>query len=144
MADPVTAALVLQAGKSVADGAAGAAQAQGERQRASANSYIAQTRAIQTDTVARQGMESELATMRAVFGANQQRANVSTLQLLQELRDARMRERRINVGNEQSRAADWRMEARNQGRRATASMASGVIGAGPSMFDMVDYRSGNG
>lgn len=140
MADPVTIGLALSAGSAVAQGAAGYQAAKGEQQRAEINSYIGRTRALQTDTTARQGLESELGSIRAAMGANQQRPGVGTLEMINELREVRGRERRINVANRNSEAADWRMAGRNSGNAATSSMALGLIKAGPSLFDLYDYK----
>lgn len=135
-------ALGLQAGTSIAGGLAGQAQAQGEQQRANINAYIARTRAMQTDTVARQGMESELGAARAALGANEQRTSVPVLELLNEIRTTRERERRITTGNENTRAADYRLQGRNAAARGTASMLSGFARAGPSLFDLSQLNSG--
>lgn len=129
-------ALGLQAGSSIAGGLAGNAAAQGEKQRADINSFIARTRALQTDTVARRDMESELATTRAALGANEQRMNVPVLELLNEIRSTRERERRISTGNENTRAADFRLQGQNAAARGTASIFGGLAGAGPSLFDL--------
>lgn len=141
MADPVTVGLGLSAGKSLAEGIAGRNAAKAEQERANINAYIGRTRAIQTDTTSRQGLEDELGSMRAVMGANQQRPGVGTLEMLTELREARGRERRINVGNRNTEAADWRMAGRNAGKQARAAMTLGLIKAGPSLFDMYDLKS---
>lgn len=135
MADPVTAiALGAQAVGGIAGGMAGRAEAEGERKRAEINAYIGRTRALQTDTVARQNMESELGSFRAAFGG--MTPNVGALELLNEIRDMRGRERRIEVGNRMSEAADWRMQAANAGVRGRAAMIGGFMKAGPSLFDL--------
>lgn len=141
MGDPVTLALGAQAGSSIMGGLAGAAEAKGEKQRAEINSYIGRTRAIQTDTEARQGLNDELATMRATFSANQQRPGVGTLEIFNDLRQQRSRERRIEYGNRMAEAADWKMAAKNAQAKATGAIFGGLAGAGPSMFNLYDYQS---
>lgn len=138
MATPVI-ALALQAGTAVAGGMAARAQAKGEQERAQINSYIGRTRALQTDTTSRQGLESELGSIRAAMGANQQRPGVGTLEMINELRDVRGRERRINFGNRNAEAADWALAGRNAGGRAKAALGLGLIKAGPSLFDLYQY-----
>ena len=88
MGDPVTMALGAQVGSSIFGGLSGAAEAKGEKQRAEANAYIGRTRAIQTDTDARQGLNDELATMRATFATNDQKPGVGTLAIFNELRSS--------------------------------------------------------
>lgn len=142
MGDPVTMAFVAQGGSSIFGGLAGAAEAKGEKQRAETNAYIGRTRAIQTDTEARQGLNDELASMRATFAANSQKPGVGTLAIFNELRKQRGRERRIEVGNRMAEVADWKMAGKNAQAKASASVMGGIIGAGPSMFDLYQYKKG--
>ena len=138
--DPVSASLALSAASSGAQGLAGRQKAKGEQERAGINAYIGRTRALQTDTVGRQDLESELGTMRNAFAAGGQSPGVGTLEVVQELRRVRDRERRINVGNRNSEAADWSMQERNAGGAARSALLGGVIGAGPSLFDLSNYK----
>lgn len=140
MGDPVTMALGAQAGSSIFGGLAGAAEAKGEKKRAEINAYIGRTRAIQTDTDARVGLNDELATMRAALAANGQRQNVGTMALFDELRRQRGRERRVEVGNRMSEVADWKMAGKNASAKASGAMFGGLIKAGPSLFDLYNYK----
>lgn len=132
--------MALGAASSVATGIAGYQAAKGEQERAKINAYIGRTRALQTDVSARQGLESELGSMRAVMGANQQRPGVGTMAMINELREVRGRERRINVGNRMSEAADWKLAASNAGTAARGALVGGFIKAGPSLFDLYQYN----
>lgn len=138
------AALIAQAGAAVFAGLSGRAEAKEEQRRAEINGEIARTRALQTDTTARQGMESELSTIRAALGANNQRGNVGTLSLIDELRGVRNRERRIEVGNRMSEAADFDMAGKNAASRGQARLFGGFLKAGPSLFNLhtIGTRSG--
>ena len=140
MADPVSLGLMLQAGSAAASGIAGYQKAKGEQERAKINSYVGRTRAMQTDTTAREGLESELGTLRSALGANQQRSGVGTLEMINDLRSVRDRDRRIQVGARMSEAADWRMAGKNAGSAASGALIGGAIKAGPSMFDLYDYK----
>lgn len=140
MGDPVTLALGAQAGSSIFGGLAGAAEAKGEKKRAEINSYIGRTRAIQTDTEARVGLNDELATMRATFAANGQRPGVGTMAIFNEVRKQRSRERRIDYGNRMAEVADWKMQGKNAQAKASAAFLGGIIGAGPSLFSLYDYK----
>ena len=91
---------------------------------------------------ARSGIESELGTIRATLAANQQQPGVGTLEVLKELQGVRGRERRIDFANRMQEAADWRMAGKNAGKKASAALAGGFIGAGPSLFDLYQYQSG--
>lgn len=132
------AALAFQAVSGIASGVAGMQAARGEQQRAQINSYIARTRAMQTDTTARQGLEDELAGMRAALGAGGQRPGVGTMEILNELRGVRGRERRIEVGNHRAEAADWNMRGRNARAAGREALIGGIARAGPSMFELYD------
>jgi len=140
MADPASMALALKAGSAAATGISGFAAAKGEQERAKVNSFIGRTRALQTDTTAREGLEGELGNLRAVLGANEQKAGVGTLAMVDELRSVRDRDRRIQFGARMSEAADWRMAGKNAGAKATGSLVGGMIKAGPSLFDLYDLK----
>jgi hypothetical protein len=133
--------LGLQAGSSILGGMAESAAAKGEKRHAEINAYIGRTRAIQTATEASEGLESELATMRAILAANNQRAGASTIELFNELRRVRGRERRIEYGNRMQEAADWRLAARNADARASGASFGSFIKAGPSLFDLYDLKT---
>ena len=140
MGDPVTLALGAQAGSSIFGGLAGSAEAKAEKKRAEINAYIGRTRAIQTDTDARVGLNDELATMRAALASNGQKQNVGTMALFDELRKQRGRERRVEVGNRMSEVADWKMAGKNASAKASSAMLGGVLKAGPSLFDLYQYK----
>ncbi len=133
-------ALGAQAGGAIFSGMAGAAQAKGEKQRAEINAYIGRTRANQADTDARLGLEDELSTLRATMAANGQRPGVGTMDIFNELRRTRGRERRVEVGNRMAEAADWKMAAKNAGNAATGSLIGGLFKAGPSLFDLYQLK----
>ena len=138
--DPISGALALKVAGAAAGGAASFGQAQAEKKQASINAFIGRTRAIQTDTEAREGLNSELGQMRNVMGANQQKAGVGTYEVMQELRDTRNRERRVNVGNKNSEAASYRMQEKAAGSRGLGALIGAGIKAGPSLFDLNQYR----
>ena len=129
-----------QAAGSIFGGMAGAAEAKGEKQRAEINAYIGRTRANQADTDARLGLEDELSTLRATMAANGQRPGVGTMDIFNELRRTRGRERRVEVGNRMAEAADWKMAAKNAGNAATGSLIGGLFKAGPSLFDLYQLK----
>ena len=140
MGDPITTGIALQAGSAIFGGLGGAAEAKSQKRAAEINSYIGRTRAIQTDTAAREGLDSELATMRATFAANHQKAGVGTFEIFKELRDTRGRERRVEVANRNQEAADYRTQAKNYGSAAKNSVLGGFIKAGPSLFDFYERK----
>lgn len=140
MADPVTLGLTLSAASAGAQGIAGYQAAQGEKERAEINSFVGRTRAMQTDTTARQGLESELGTFRAAMGANGQQAGVGTMEMVNELRTTRNRERRIQVGARMQESYDASLQAKNAGAAGRGALLSGALKAGPSLFDLYDYN----
>lgn len=134
------AALIAQAGASVMSGMAGMQAARGEAERARVNSYIARTRGMQADTTARHGLEDELASMRAAFGAMGGNPNVGTMEMMNELRSVRDRERRIDQGNHRAEAADWRMQGRNARAQGGAALVGGLARAAQPAFDLFQLR----
>lgn len=137
-------ALIMSAVSSAATGIAGYQQAKGEQLRADINSYIGRTRAIQTSTAAMTGLESDMAQARTALGANQQRANVGVLELLNEIRTTADRDRRIEVGNRMSEAADWRIAGQNARSAGMGSLIGGFGRAAPSLFDYYELRKNRG
>lgn len=139
-ATATTAATVLSAGTAIMGGVSAYSAAQGEKQAAEVNSFIGVTRARQTDVSAKEGLSSELATIRATFGANQQRQNAGTAAVTDELRSVRSRERRVEFGNRMQEAANFKTKARNAGRTGGYALAGGVLKAGPSLFDLYELK----
>lgn len=138
--DPVTAGIVLKGGSAIAGGLSSASEAKSQKRAAEINSYIGRTRAIQTDTAAREGLDSELATMRATLAANNQKAGVGTLEVFKELRDVRGRERRVEVANRNQESADYKTQAKSYGTVAKNATIGGFIKAGPSLFDFYERK----
>jgi len=136
--------LASQAGGAIFKGAQGKADAEAQARQSRINAEIARTRGIQADTTARQGLNDELASMRAVLGANSQRPNVGTMEVMRELRETRNRERRITVGGHRQQAADYRTAAANQKAIGRRRLLGGIVKAGPSLFDLYDYSRNGG
>lgn len=134
------ATLGLQAGGAILDGLGGRAEAKAQQKQAEINAYIGKTRAIQTDTAARESLSSELANFRTVMAANGQKAGVGTYEVMQELRDVRNRERRVEVANRNQEAGAYKMQAAAYGAAGRAAMIGGVVGAAPSLFDLYQLR----
>lgn len=132
----------LQAGQSILGGMSALSKAKAERQQAETNAYIGQTRALQTATTLQEQMGSEMATLRATIAANGQGLDAGTLPFFREIRRVRMREGRIGIGNERQQAADWRMQGQNAMSQGRMAFLSGLMGAGPSLFDMQQLRAG--
>lgn len=130
------AALAASASSSILGGMSARSAAQAEKRQAEANAYIGRTRAIQTDTAARESLSSELGNMRAVLGANQQGTNVGTFEMFQELRSVRDRERRVEVGNRMQEVYDFQTAGRNAQAQGNAAMLSGLAGSAQSLFSL--------
>lgn len=109
-----------------------------QQQHADLNAKIGETRAIQSDTTARAGMEADLGAARAVFGANGQTPNVGTLELLNDIRETRGRERRIQYGTLMQQADDYRTQAENYRRQGSLALPLGLSRASPSLFSLYE------
>ncbi len=135
-----TGALLAASAVPIFQGLTGRAEAKGEQRRAAANAEVGRTRANQTDTTAREGLNSELATLRTTLAGNGQPMNTGTAAIFSELRRVRGRERRIETGARNQEAADWSMAARNAGATGRNALLGGFIKAAPNMFDLYQTR----
>jgi len=133
-----TVALVSQAAGPIMGAMGARQQAKAQQDADNRNAFIARTRAIQTDIGARQGLESELGSMRAALGANGQPMNAGTFELFQDFRKTRDRERSIEFGNRMMEAADFRTKARNSGQMAKMALPVGLAKAGQPLFDLYE------
>lgn len=109
-----------------------------EKAQAERNAYIGRTRAIQTDTDARAGLNDELATMRATLAGNGQVGGA--MEIMRALRETRGRERRVEFGNRMQEASDWRMQGKNAMSSARSAAFGHVLKGAPSLFDLYQLR----
>ncbi|MFN4160046.1 MAG: hypothetical protein ACK4GO_16820 [Gemmobacter sp.] len=131
-----TIALGLQAAGSIFGGVSAYQSAKAEKEAAEVNAFIGRTRAMQTDAASRQGLNSELGTLRATFAANSQRPGVGTMEINRDLRSVRAGDRRVEFGNRMQEAAGFRTAGRNARSRARSDLLGGFIKAGPSMLQI--------
>ncbi|MBR9765369.1 MAG: hypothetical protein GYB53_18075 [Rhodobacteraceae bacterium] len=140
--DPVTFALGAKAVGGAASAFSVLGEAKAEKQNSEINAYIGRTRAMQTDTTSRQNLGSELGSIRAALGANGEVPGVGSFEVMQELRDTRNRERRIEFGNEMQSVYDHRRKGANAMKLGRLGFAAQLAKAAPSMFDL--YQSVGG
>jgi hypothetical protein len=134
-------ALGIKAGGAILGGLGGRAEAKAQAQQAKINAYIGKTRAIQTDTAAREGLSSELANFRTVMAANAQKAGVGTLEVQQDIRDVRNRERRVDVANRNQESSSYKMQAAAYNAAGRNAMIGGIVRAGPALYDLYQLRN---
>lgn len=139
--DPVTIGLVTKATIPVAQGAFAFSQANAQAKQLKKNSFIARTRALQTDTNERTSLGTDLASIRAVLGANSQKPGVGTFEIMNDLRKTRNRERRVQVANQMQQSYDFAANARTAKADGLTSFLLGGVRAGPSLFDLYQYRT---
>jgi hypothetical protein len=137
-------AYAATAASGVASGLAAYSSGKAQQEQAKINSFIGRTRAIQTDTNAREGLNSELGTLRAAFAAGGQRPTVGTDAIFRELRTTRERDRRVEFGNRMQEANAYKAQARAAGQGANFGLLGGFLKAAPSVFDLYDWRKKNG
>lgn len=135
-----TAALGLKAATGIFSGLSSYRKAQGLKQDAEANAFIGRTRAIQTDTDARQGLDSELGEIRSALAANGQPQNVGTLEIMKDLRSTRDRERRINFANRMQESRSFSQQAQGYGQQARLGLVTNFARSGQSLFDLYQSR----
>lgn len=122
-------------------GAIGTMQAaKADKAQAERNAFIGRTRALQSDTSARQGLNDELSTMRATLAANGQGGGA--LEIMRALRETRGRERRVEYGNRMQEASDWQMQGRNAMARGRAKALGQIPDFGLSLFKLSQLRPG--
>lgn len=138
--EPASASLVLSAGSSLAGGLADRADARAEKQQAEINAFIGRTRALQSDAVNKENLESDLGSLRAAMGANGEAPGVGSLEILRELRRTRGREHSTEFGNRMQESFAFRRQARNADLAGRAALLGGIIKAGPSLFDLAQLR----
>lgn len=140
--DPISGAALAAKATTPILGALGARQQAGAAQdQANINAYIGRTRALQSDTVSRQSLDSDIGSMRAAMGANGQRPNVGTFEMFKKFRETKGRERNIEFGNNMLQSAQFRTEAANAGAEKNLALPLGVTKAGPSLFDIYQLYS---
>ncbi len=139
-----TAATVASIASPVFQGIQASREATAQGIHARANADIGRTRAMQSDTVSRQNMESELSSLRATLGANGQAMNAGTAPLFAALRSTRARERRIENSNAMSQVADFEAQARSARGAGRAAVLGGLVKAAPSVFDLYQIGKKNG
>lgn len=110
-------------------------QSRAMKQQENANYQIGRTRANQSDTSARTGLEADLSSYRATFSANDAGNSVANLQILNRVRDTRERDRRIETGNQNREAEGAR--ARAGSNNPGAALAQGLLRGGPSLFEYI-------
>lgn len=142
MAGPVLPALslVMQAGGAIVAGEAKAQQAEFMREQERINAEWGRIRADQTDTAARTGLEDDISSYRAVFNANDAGVNAGTIGLLDEVRQIRGRDRRIEVGNRMRESYDAQRRAAQY--KPGLERLRGFMKAGPSLFQLAGTLGG--
>lgn len=134
-------ALGAQAGGQILGGLGAARDAKAQKQQAEINAYIGRTRAIQTDVAARESLAGELANFRTVMATNAQRPSVGTYEIMQDLRDVRGRERRVEVANRNQESAAYRMQAKAYGATARLAPLLGLAKAASPLYDLYQLRN---
>lgn len=128
-------ALAFQGGSAILGGIASAQQQRAMREQERVNAEWGKIRANQSDTAARQGIEGDIASARAVFNANDAGMNTGTLGVLEEIRRVRGRDRRINTANHMRESYDASRRAASY--RPGLAMLGGIMKAGPSLFELM-------
>lgn len=133
--DPFTAAFTgFQVVSSLAEGAAGNAQAMSESARLESEARLAETQTLQRDTIAREDLNSFLSTVRASRAANGLSGSSPNAILLEQtsIKNAD-RDRVIQRADGSQRAANFRTAAKSQRRKGKYSLLTGVARAGVSL-----------
>ena len=138
--DPMTAMTVLSVGASLAKGASNYSTAMSESAQQDLNAKLAETKALQRDTLAREDLIRSESAVRAARGAN----NLSGISpnasvLFQERRRASDRDRLISRADDRQQAENFRAAARSSRRRAKYSLITGFADAA---IPLAQFRAG--
>ena len=104
------------------------------REQENINARWGRVRADQTDTAARTGLEDDLSSFRATLSANDAGTSVATVGLLDQVREIRDRDRRIEGGNRRQEV--FGAENRARAQRPGLQLAQGFARAGPSLAQL--------
>lgn len=132
----IGAATLASAAGPIMGGLSARAQAKAQARQEVINARISGIRALQTETAARAGLESEMASIQSAMAASGSTANVAATEFLNENRAIRDREIRIGVSNELQRRDDSLRSARDSRRAGNVALISGFAKGFPSMFDL--------
>ncbi|MFY0633684.1 MAG: hypothetical protein JXQ91_07725 [Vannielia sp.] len=137
--DPFTAFSMVAAG---AQGLAGRAAAMDESARAEAQAVLADTQALQRDTLARDDLTRTLDGIRAARAANGLSVNSPNAWVIeQETSQMADRDRQIQLADDRQRAANYRSAAKSARRAGQWSLVTGIAKAG---IPLAEYGSNKG
>lgn len=139
--DPVTAFVALSAGSQVFGGIAAAASGMDEAARYESEARLADTQALQRDTLNRDELARFLSTVQAARSANGLSPNSPNAYVLEreaiESGDAdRLRQR----ADDRQRASNFRAAAKSSRRTARLSLVTGIAGAGLPLAQYGIYK----
>lgn len=129
------ASMGLSALGSIFGGKADKKRAQALERQERINARIAGIRALQTETAARAGLASEMASMQAQMAAGGSSDNVAAIDMMNEGRSIRNREIRIEVANARQAQQDRLAQANDYRMQGKNALIGGFIKAAPSIFD---------
>ncbi len=142
MADPISALTILKVGTGVAGVFASASQSMAAEAQADLQAKLAETQALQRDTLAREELLRSESAVRAARGANGLSAVSPNAGLLfSERRDQSDRDRLVARADDQQRAANYRLAASNERRKRSWSLATGLA---TSAIPLAQYGSYKG
>lgn len=143
MADPITAFTIASVASAGTSAIAARTAAMEESAQQELNARLADTQALQRDTLAREELTRAESAVRAARGANGMSASSpNAFVLFDERREASDRDRLIARSDDRQRAANYRTAAQSAKSRARFSLASGLTKAAVPMSQYYAYRSG--
>ncbi len=131
----------LQVAGTVATAAQARSTAMDEQAQQELNARLAETQALQRDTLAREDLKRAESATRAARGANGlSGSSPNAAVLFKERRDASDRDRLIARADDRQRAANYRTAAKSAGSRAKWSLATGLVKSAVPIGQYAHYR----
>jgi len=129
--DPALGYTVLKTTTAVASGLAGRSQAMSEHARAESEARLAETQALQRDTIARDDLNSFLSSMRAARAANGLSSTSPNAMVLAGAAIRQSDKDRIRArSDDRQKAANFRSSANSYQSAGRWSLASGLVRGG--------------
>lgn len=143
--DPVTAFVALSAASSVVGAVGQYSAAMDEEANLRLQAQMAETQALQKDTIARDELLRAESATRAARGANGlDPFTPNAAVLFKTRRDASDRDRLIERANDRQRAANYIAAAKSAKSRARWSLATGLVSAAVPIAQGVMYKKRTG
>jgi hypothetical protein len=140
--DPITALVVTQVASAGASAVSNYGAAMDDAAQNELNARLAETQALQRDTLAREDLLRAESSVRAARGANGlSSTSPNAMALFAERRDASDRDRLISRADDRQKAANYKSAAASSRSSAKWSLGTGLVKAAVPLAQYGEYSS---